>query len=210
MDVLLVQLPDRAALSSSTLRCARVGVERRTVGTVVTLSGAKVGYSEELICRVASAPAVGESITVAGVTGTVSARRIVDTLGPWQRHARVYVTQRSDITGPLPVTVTVYPSTTTTDAYGTTIRKPSTSGLTMAGRIDPGSTTENHGDGQRRDQSPTLTVDGDLAGLGVDAYSTVHAAGVVYQVVGDPVVRPDGIGGYWTTATLRRTGPGTA
>lgn len=210
MDVLLAQLPDRATIPGGTLHCARVGVERRNIGTVVTDSGAKVNFSEELICRIASAPAVGAAVTVGSVTGVVSARRIVDTRGPWQRHARIFITQRSDITGALPDTITAYPSETATDAYGTARRVPSMAGITMPARVGPASSTENHQDGQRRTQDWTLTTDGDLLAQGVDAYATIHHGVTVYQLTGDPLVRLDATGGRWSTATMRRTGPGTA
>jgi hypothetical protein len=209
MDVLLALLRDRATLTAGTLRCARITNLKGTVSTVTTTAW-KVPYSTELICRVAAAPAPGASITIGATSGTVGAVSTFDTTGPWMRHARVYVTTRQDVTGPLPDEVTAYPSTVVADAYGTTKRVPGGTGATMDARIEPSASSESETDGQRRAQTWDLTVDGDLLAAGVDAYSTVRHGGTVYALDGDPLVHADPVGGYWSTATLRRVGDGTA
>jgi hypothetical protein len=209
MDVLLALLHDRATLGAVTLRCAVIPNPRGSVSTVATGAG-RVPYSTELVCRVAAAPTVGASVTVGATTGVVGAVSVFDTPGPWMRHARVYVTSRRDVTGPLPDEVTVYPSTSSTDVYGTVKRVPGVSGTVMDARIEPAASSEGHTDGQRRTQTWTVTTDGDLLALGVDAYSAVEHDGVRYAVVGDPLVHADPVGGHWSTATLRRVGDGTA
>jgi hypothetical protein len=209
MDVLLALLHDRATLTATTLRCARIPNLKGTVSTVTTETG-KVPYSTELICRVASAPTVGATVTVGSTTGVVGAVSTFDTPGPWMRHARVYVTTRQDVTGPLPDAVTVYASTTATDAYGTVKRVPGATGTAILARLEPTASTESETDGQRRAQTWDLTVDGDLLTAGVDAYATIHHGGTVYALVGDPLVHADPVGGHWSTATLRRVGDGTA
>ena len=211
MDVVLGLLMDRATVGASTLRCARVPNHKGTVSTMRRDSdGERVPYSTELICRVASAPAVGATITIGSVTGKVGATSVYDTTGPWMRHARVYVTTRTDVVGVLTDEVTLYPTEDSTDAYGTLVRKPSTTGVERAARIEPTSASEDHSDGQRRAQTWTLTTDGDLSADGVDAFSAVECAGVRYALVGDPLVRIDPTGESWSTAILRRVGDGAA
>jgi hypothetical protein len=179
-------------------------------GTFTTDDGMKVPYSRKLICRAGSEPDLLAALTVKGVACVVGGFRVQDTTGPWMRHTVVYCTTRHDVVGDLPDTVTIYPSTTSTDAYGTTRRVPSATGTSMAARVDPVSSAESAADGQRRAQTWTLTVDGDLAAQGVDAYSTVLFGSVLFHLDGDPLVHADNVGGTHSTATMRRTGPGTA
>lgn len=206
----LAVLRDTVTTPTGTLRCHVALTDAGGRGTFVTDDGLKVPYSRKLICRAGSEPARLSALTVRGVACVAGATRVHDTTGPWMRHTIVYCTTRADVVGDLPDTVTVYPSTTSTDAYGTTRRVPSASGIVMAARIEPVSSTETSSDGQRRSQSWTLTVDGDLSESGVDAYSTVLFGTVVFQLVGDPLVHADNVGGTRSTASLRRTGPGTA
>jgi len=205
-----VVLRDTVTTPTGSLRCTVVLTDAGGRGTFTTDGGLKIPYSRKLICRAGAEPARLAALTVKGVSCVVGGTRVYDTTGPWMRHAIVYCTTRSDVVGDLPDTVTVYPTTTSTDAYGTTRRVPSATGVVLAGRVDPVSSTESASDGQRRSQSWTLTVDGDLAGRGVDAYSTVHFGSVVFHLNGDPLVHADNVGGTHSTATLRRTGPGTA
>lgn len=207
METPLALLPDRVTVGSGSLRCARVGVGRRSRLTVLCADGSQVAYSHELICRRASAPTVGVEVTVAGVVGRVSAVSVMDSPGPWMRHARVYVTTRSDIVGPLLETVTVYPTVETVDIYNTPRRVPDSTGITMAGRLEDVASSESEQDGQRRVSTWRLTVDLDLSAWDVDAYSTLtDGSGYSWAFDGDPVLHRDPTGLVWSTATLRRTG----
>lgn len=210
MDVVLGLLHDRAAVGAGTLRCARMPNPRGSVSSVINADGEKVPFSTELVCRVSSIPSIGSTVTIGAVTGKVGATSVYDTVGPWMRHGRVYVTTRTDVTGPLQDTATFYPSEQTTDAYGTKVRRPSTIGITVDARVEPSASSEDHSDGQRRAQSWTVTCDGDLLAQDIDAYATMTCAGVSYALVGDPLVRVDPTGESWSTAVLRRVGDGTA
>ena len=213
--MILALLRDTAQVGAPpvTLRCAVTPNPRRSVGSVNTSTGTKCPYSVELICRVSSAPTVGSVITSAGRTGVVSATIVQDARGPWMRHARVFLTTRSDvlggdITGDDTV-VTVYPSVETIDTYGSVVRVPSATGVNVHALIAPTSATESHSDGQRRVQTWDLRADGDLEALGVDAYSTaVDYQGYTYALTGDPLVHTDPTGGSYSTATMRRVNEG--
>lgn len=207
--MILALLRDTAVVGTGNLRCAVSPNPGRSVGSVTTATGQKCPFSVEFICRVPQAPAVGSAITAGGRTGVVSAVSVFDSRGPWMRHAKVYVTTRVDITGPLDDEVTVYPSVATVDAYGTPVRVPSVSGVTLSASMEPTAASEDHSDGQRRNSTWTLTVDADLTESGVDAYSTVvDEAGFTYALVGDPLVHDDPTGGHWSTAVLRRMNEG--
>jgi len=210
MDVPLAVLRDTVTVPGGSLRCHVILTDAGGRGTYTTDDGLKVPYSRRLICRAGSEPARLTALTVRGVSCVAGAVRVMDTTGPWMRHTVVYCTTRSDVVGDLPDTVTVYPSTTSTDVYGTIRRVPSATGVSVAARIDPVSASESTSDGQRRAQVWTLTVDGDLTAQGVDAYSTVESGTVVYAMVGDPLVHADSVGGSYSTASIRRVGPGTA
>lgn len=209
MDVPLAVLRDTVTTPSGGLRCAVLLTDAGGTGTFTMDDGTRVPYSRRLICRAGSAPSRLAVLTVRGVSCVAGAVRVHDTTGPWMRHAVVYCTTRSDVTGDLPDTVVFYPSVSSTDTYGTVRRSPGVVGLTMPGRVAPTSAREDERDGQRREQSWTVTVDGDLLASGVDAYSVMAHAGVRYALNGDPLVRTDGVGGSWSTVSLRRVGPGT-
>ena len=211
VDVPLAALPDRVTTPDGALRCKVIRTDAGGRGTFVRDDGVKVPYSRKLVCRYGAAPAVGTALTVKDVACVVGAVRSEDVRAPQMRYSTVYCTTRWDITGDLPDTVTVYPSTTSTSRDGTTRRVADlTAGIVMAARVDPVSSTESEADGQRRSQSWTLTVDGDLGSQGVDAYSTVLHGSIRYSLVGDPLVHSDAVGGTYSSATLRRVGSGTA
>jgi len=208
----LALLPDRAVTASSvTIRC---NVQPNPTGgpkQVTTATGDKVQCSVQFVCRPEAAPTVGESLTVKGTTCAVVKASEQDSVGPWLRHTIVYCATRTDITGPLDTTVTVYPSETSTDAYGSVVRVPSATGTSMAARLEPVTSSESHTDGQRRDQTWRLVVDDDLLAIGVDAYAqVVDADGLVWALVGDPLVHTDATGEKWSEVKVRRTGDGAA
>lgn len=210
VDVPLAALTDRVTTPTGVLRCRVIRTDGGGPGTFTGDDGAKVPYSRRLYCRYGAAPAVGAALTVQGVACVVGAVRSEDVRAPQVRYSTVYCTTRADVTGDLSDTVTVYPTTTTTDRVGTVRRVPSGTGISMAARVEPVSSAESESDGQRRSQAWSLTVDGDLAAQGVDAYSTVRFGTTLFALVGDPLVHQDTVGGSWSTASLRRTGPGTA
>lgn len=209
----LALLPDRAVTASSaTIRC---NVQPNPTGgakQVVTDAGDKVSCSVQFTCRPEAAPAVGTSLTVGGVTCAVVKAAVQTSTGPWMRYAMVYCATRTDILGgPLDTTVTVYPSETSTDAYGSTVRVPSATGTILAARLEPVTSSESNADGQRRDQTWRLVVDTDLLALDVDAYAKViDADGVWWALTGDPLVHTDATGEQWSEARIRRTGDGAA
>lgn len=206
-------LPDRVTVApSGSLRCSVQPNPTGSAKQVVTSTGDKVSCSVQIICRPGAAPAVGASLTVDGTACTVAHVYVQDTVGPWMRHAVVYCATRSDVLGAtLDTTVTAYPSVASTDAYGSTVRVRSATGVVMDALLEPVASSESHADGQRRDQTWRLIVDADLLALDVDAYArVVDADGIVWSLTGDPIVHGRAIGGAWSEAKVRRTGDGAA
>jgi hypothetical protein len=214
-NIPLAVLRDQATTTDRTFRCSVTPNPTGATSTVTTASGVPCKCSIRLMTRTGLAPDVGATVTVSGVTGKVAHVAVRDLMGPWQRSAEVFIATRTDIVGALPDTVTVYPSEATTDAYGTPVRSPvrspATTGTVLAARIEPAASSESHTDGQRRDQTWTLTVDTDLLALDVDAYAdVVDEDGITWRLVGDPLVHTDPTGGRWSEARIRRTGDGAA
>lgn len=212
MEVILAVLRDVATVDGARVRCARIPNPRGGASTVTTDDGERVPCSLELVFRRSSAPAVGATLALGGVSGHVMVSREQDAPGPWMRHTRVWVATRADVLGgPLDTTVTVFPSAVEVDGYGTPRRVPSATGTAMIARLDPASTDESHADGQRRTQTWTLTVDTDLTAAGCDAYAVItDADGMRYALDGDPIVHTDPAGNSWSTARVRRYGDGGA
>lgn len=159
--------------------------------------------------RVLGAPVVGDTLVVDGATSRVVSVSVRDTTGPWMRHALVDAATREDILGgPVSTPITVIPQITTVDEYGTRRRTPDdTAALDTVGRIDISSSGEDTGDGQRSTVDATLTIDGDIAGLGVSAWSVVvDDTGAEWEIVGPPIVRTDATGLPWSSCVLRRYG----
>ena len=209
MDVVYAVLRDVCTVNGAARRCAVERGRRRSRTQVLTASGETVPCSVTAVFRVKGAPVVGDTLVVDGATCRVVSVSVRDTQGPWMRHALVDAATRDDILGgPVATPITVIPQSVTVDEYGTRRRTPDdTAALDTLGRIDVSSSGEDTSDGQRSTVDAVLTIDGDVVGLGVSAWSVVvDDAGAEWEIVGTPVVRTDVTGLPWSTCTLRRYG----
>ena len=209
MDVIYAMLRDTCTVNGAVRRCAVERGRHRSRTQVLTGAGETVPCSVSVVFRVLGAPVVGDTLVVDGATSRVVSVSVRDTTGPWMRHALVDAATREDILGgPVSTPITVIPQITTVDEYGTRRRTPDdTASLDTVGRIDISSSGEDTGDGQRSTVDATLTVDGDIAGLGVSAWSVVvDDTGAERGIVGPPIVRPDATGLPWSSCVLRRYG----